>query len=246
MSRRGATSSCVEVGTAPGALPAQSTPRPSGELLLHAEAGAAADEVRWVMPGRVLARIASCAGGWGALTVMPAPLQALCDEGTLRDVRLAADALVTRWGAMPGEGARAVAGRSTTDVSAVGDVSAAAAARSVGAERRQRDREGARVEAAVRASVADHRAAWRVRATGEGDVLEQVRTLVDGPVAAMLRRHGGRIRLLGVTESAGGIDVRVRLGGTCRGCPVAQLDLTGRVRRMLRRECPQVRRVTAG
>ena len=60
-------------------------------------------------------------------------------------------------------------------------------------------------------------------------------------IRPMLARHAGDIELVGV---AGGV-VRVRLLGTCRGCPLADLTLKAGVEEMLKERVPGVERVEA-
>lgn len=59
-------------------------------------------------------------------------------------------------------------------------------------------------------------------------------------VQSYARSHGGTIDLLSVTEEG---DVHVRLGGTCRGCPMSSVTLRLGVEERLRTLVPGVRKV---
>ena len=60
-------------------------------------------------------------------------------------------------------------------------------------------------------------------------------------IRPMLARHAGDIEFIGVSRGV----VRVRLLGTCRGCPLSQLTLKAGVESLLRERIPSVRRVDA-
>lgn len=60
-------------------------------------------------------------------------------------------------------------------------------------------------------------------------------------IRPMLAVHAGGIEFVGVD---GGV-VRVRLLGTCRGCPLAGLTLKAGVEELLRERVPGVERVEA-
>lgn len=60
-------------------------------------------------------------------------------------------------------------------------------------------------------------------------------------IRPMLARHAGDIELVGVADGV----VRVRLLGTCRGCPLADLTLKAGVEELLKERVPGVERVEA-
>lgn len=57
----------------------------------------------------------------------------------------------------------------------------------------------------------------------------------------MLALHAGNIEFVGVEEGV----VKVRLLGTCRGCPLSQLTLKAGVEELLREKVPGVKSVEA-
>lgn len=59
-------------------------------------------------------------------------------------------------------------------------------------------------------------------------------------VQAYARSHGGTIALMGVSQEG---EVRVRLSGTCRGCPMSAITLKLGVEQRLRILVPGVTRV---
>jgi Fe-S cluster biogenesis protein NfuA len=59
-------------------------------------------------------------------------------------------------------------------------------------------------------------------------------------VQAYARSHGGEIKLLGVSEEG---DVKIRLTGTCRGCPMSAVTIRLGVENNLRRIVPGVRKI---
>lgn len=73
----------------------------------------------------------------------------------------------------------------------------------------------------------------------EGPLYPQVREAMRD-VQAYARSHGGTIDLLGVNQQG---DVRVKFGGTCRGCPLSSVTLKLGVEQRLRTLVPGVRRV---
>lgn len=73
----------------------------------------------------------------------------------------------------------------------------------------------------------------------EGPLFPQVREAMRD-VQAYARSHGGTIELLGVNEEG---DVRVRFGGTCRGCPLSAVTLKLGVEQRLRTLVPGVQKV---
>jgi Fe-S cluster biogenesis protein NfuA len=83
---------------------------------------------------------------------------------------------------------------------------------------------------------------WRKRETSveQGPLFEAVRSaIVD--VQAYARSHGGDIRLLGVSEEG---NVKIRLQGTCRGCPMSAFTIRHGVEERLRQLVPEAARVT--
>ncbi|MBN2104426.1 NifU family protein [bacterium] len=59
-------------------------------------------------------------------------------------------------------------------------------------------------------------------------------------VRPMLQQDGGDVELVEVTED--GV-VRVRLQGTCAGCPMAQMTLSHGVERILKQHVPEIKAV---
>lgn len=57
----------------------------------------------------------------------------------------------------------------------------------------------------------------------------------------MLARHAGNIELVAVEEGI----VKVRLLGTCHGCPLSELTLKAGVEELLKERVPGVRAVEA-
>ncbi|OHA08269.1 MAG: hypothetical protein A3B37_02790 [Candidatus Sungbacteria bacterium RIFCSPLOWO2_01_FULL_59_16] len=60
-------------------------------------------------------------------------------------------------------------------------------------------------------------------------------------IRPMLARHAGNIEFVGAEAGV----VRVRLLGTCRGCPLSELTLKAGVEEMLKERVPGVKRVEA-
>ncbi len=69
---------------------------------------------------------------------------------------------------------------------------------------------------------------------------EQVERALE-EVRPMLALHAGNIELVGIEDGV----VKVRLLGTCRGCPLSQLTLKAGVEEMLKERVPGVRSVEA-
>ncbi len=59
-------------------------------------------------------------------------------------------------------------------------------------------------------------------------------------VQAYARSHGGQIHLIGVSDEG---DVKIRLTGTCNGCPMSDLTLRRGVEDQLKIVVPGVRKV---
>ncbi len=60
-------------------------------------------------------------------------------------------------------------------------------------------------------------------------------------VQAYARSHGGNIDLIGVSEDG---EVKIRLRGTCRGCPMSSLTIRLGIEERLRILVPGVKKVT--
>ncbi len=75
----------------------------------------------------------------------------------------------------------------------------------------------------------------------QGPLYPQVQGVMED-VQAYARSHGGRIELVGV--SAEGI-VTVRMGGACKGCPLADITLKLGIENQLRTLVPGVAKVVA-
>lgn len=60
-------------------------------------------------------------------------------------------------------------------------------------------------------------------------------------VQAYARSHGGHIDLLGVSE---GGEVRIRMRGTCKGCPMSAITIRLGIEERLRVLVPGVKKVT--
>jgi Fe-S cluster biogenesis protein NfuA len=154
----------------------------------------------------------------GDPAAVPGPLAGLLDDGTLTAVQLQPDAVVTHL----------AAGRSWTA-------------------------DGARVRSAVHRSL-EHPGSWLPGPGSEsapsgpgpldaGDAqLEAVaRELARGEAGRLASSHGGTIEVLGVQDGV----VRLRLGGSCDGCPAAGTTLHLHLEAELRRRCPSLREVRA-
>lgn len=104
-------------------------------------------------------------------------------------------------------------------------------------------RDGARVRTAMHSALAQPTAWALARESGgqHDDALlhAAARELLDGPVGAFARSHGGTVELVDVHDGV----VTVRLGGTCNGCPAARMTLHQRLERQLRQRCPQLRQI---
>ncbi len=72
-----------------------------------------------------------------------------------------------------------------------------------------------------------------------GPLYAQVKDAIH-EVQAYARSHGGSIDLLGVNEEG---DVRIRLSGTCRGCPMSQITVKLGIEGRLKVLVPGVRKV---
>jgi Fe-S cluster biogenesis protein NfuA len=72
-----------------------------------------------------------------------------------------------------------------------------------------------------------------------GPLYNEVRAAMSD-VQAYARSHGGQIHLMGVSEEG---DVKIRLTGTCKGCPMSALTLKHGVEAQLKVLVPGVRKI---
>ena len=72
-----------------------------------------------------------------------------------------------------------------------------------------------------------------------GPLYDEVRAAMSD-VQAYARSHGGQIHLLGVSDEG---DVKIKLTGTCRGCPMSELTLKHGVEAQLKVLVPGVRKI---
>lgn len=77
------------------------------------------------------------------------------------------------------------------------------------------------------------------RATSNG-VKEQIEQALAG-VRPMLARHAGNIELVSFEDGM----VKVRLLGTCHGCPLSELTLKAGIEEVLKEQVPGVKSVEA-
>ena len=78
-----------------------------------------------------------------------------------------------------------------------------------------------------------------------GDAEQDFEAKVKAAIEAVrpnLQSHGGDIEFVGVDDDN---TVKVRLQGTCSGCPSAQMTLKQGVEQLLKREVPEVKEVVA-
>jgi len=78
--------------------------------------------------------------------------------------------------------------------------------------------------------------------SNNGSVTDRVQGVID-QIRPLLQADGGDIELVGVTEPAG--VVSVRLQGACKGCPGAAMTLKMGVERHLKEKVPEVSEVVA-
>ena len=62
-----------------------------------------------------------------------------------------------------------------------------------------------------------------------------------GKIRVALQQDGGDIELIGIENGV----VKVRLKGTCAGCPMSQMTMTNFVEAELKKAVPEVKRVQA-
>lgn len=80
-----------------------------------------------------------------------------------------------------------------------------------------------------------------MRDGGDAVVARIVSDALAGSVGDYVRSHGGGVELVDVCDGV----VRVRLSGTCRGCPAMGATIGRHLQGELTRVCPLVREVTA-
>ena len=90
---------------------------------------------------------------------------------------------------------------------------------------------GEQIRAALDESLANP-AEWLIDTVDRTTALARAaRELLAGPIGELAASHGGAIQLVGVT----GDRVRVRMSGTCHGCPASGSTLYDRLQHELRR-----------
>jgi Fe-S cluster biogenesis protein NfuA len=72
-----------------------------------------------------------------------------------------------------------------------------------------------------------------------GPLFAQVKSAMED-VQAYARSHGGEIRLIGVSDDG---DVKIRLSGSCHGCPMSALTLKHGIELQLKELVPGVRKI---
>jgi len=72
-----------------------------------------------------------------------------------------------------------------------------------------------------------------------GPLFGQVKAAMEN-VQAYARSHGGEISLLGVNDDG---DVKIRLSGACKGCPMSGLTLKHGIELQLRELVPGVKKI---
>jgi len=76
----------------------------------------------------------------------------------------------------------------------------------------------------------------------EATVKDRVEQAIAQAIRPALQRDGGDVELVEVTDEN---VVQVRLQGSCRGCPMAQLTIKGHVEAILKDMIPEVEAVEA-
>ena len=69
--------------------------------------------------------------------------------------------------------------------------------------------------------------------------VETIRVILEKEVKPMLAMHLGSLDFVGFEEGV----VKVRLQGTCRGCPLSQLTLKAGIEELLKARLPAVKSV---
>jgi Fe-S cluster biogenesis protein NfuA len=70
---------------------------------------------------------------------------------------------------------------------------------------------------------------------------EKIQKILDKEIKPALKRDGGDIELIEVTDGI----VKVKLRGACAGCPMSQMTMTNFVERFLKERIPEVKKVEA-
>jgi Fe-S cluster biogenesis protein NfuA len=73
-------------------------------------------------------------------------------------------------------------------------------------------------------------------------LLDRIGAALDG-IRPALGMHDGDIELLGVVEDEDGVVVRLRLAGSCHGCPSSMVTVSQGVERAIHEAAPEVARV---
>ena len=73
----------------------------------------------------------------------------------------------------------------------------------------------------------------------EKSVEERVREVIEQDIKPLLAMEGGDIELVSVENGV----VKVRLRGTCAGCPFSQITLSNFVEATLKEKVPEVKQV---
>ena len=73
----------------------------------------------------------------------------------------------------------------------------------------------------------------------EKSVKERVREVIEQDIKPLLAMEGGDIELVSVEDGV----VKVKLQGTCAGCPFSQITLSNFVEATLKEKVPEVKQV---
>jgi Fe-S cluster biogenesis protein NfuA len=178
----------------------------------------------------------------GTVAAVPQPLAALLDDGTLTEIRLDATSVTTQLG--PGRSWADTGPRVRTALHAALEQPDRWIAANVGhtgpADLQDACEPGARDGPAPTEQVTRFDARLETQVTRFDARLETtVRRLLNGPAGEVATAHGGGIELVDVHDGV----VRIRLEGTCHGCPAAAFTVRGRLEAALRGE-PGFRQIT--
>ena len=72
-------------------------------------------------------------------------------------------------------------------------------------------------------------------------VEEKIKNILEKEVKPMLALHLGSLDFVGFKDGV----VSVRLGGTCRGCPLSRLTLKAGIEELLKKKVKEVKEVRA-
>ena len=72
-------------------------------------------------------------------------------------------------------------------------------------------------------------------------MLEKVKEIIEKEIKPALAMEGGSVELLGVEDGT----VKVRLSGSCAGCPMSQYTVKNFVESTIKRQIPEVKEVVA-